>query len=313
MQSSVLIGLLLALACAIGASLAGLWKQKGAVRSRDVDIRHPWQTAVALFRSKWFAIGWLAAAIAWMLHVGALALAPLSLAQAVTSGGVVILGVLAERFFGFTLNRRQWIGMIVLGIGMTVLAVTSYGEHDHTSFGIIAIAAFELACVAVGAVCVMSCRAQNLRHRHPLLLAIAAGIGFGVADVTIKAVTSGTHGVLGLLGPWTLFGLLGGLGAFYASARSLQIGDAVAVIAASTSVANLLGILGGVVVFGDPLGNDAFTVIGRLLAFTLVLVAVALMPAPVRAHEASRESAREEFEVCPGHEAAMAGTAREAA
>jgi hypothetical protein len=61
------------------------------------------------------------------------------------------------------------------------------------------------------------------------------------------------------------------------------------VIAAATSVTNLLGILGGVLVFGDPLGHGAPTIVGRVAAFALVLVAVALMPAPVRAHEATRE------------------------
>src|SRR5438270_13757789 len=38
------------------------------------------------------------------LHVGALALAPLSIVQAVLSGGLVFLAVLAERYFGFRLG-----------------------------------------------------------------------------------------------------------------------------------------------------------------------------------------------------------------
>ena len=45
MHSTVLVGLLLALACAAGASLGGLWKQKGAVQTQDVDIRNPWKSA----------------------------------------------------------------------------------------------------------------------------------------------------------------------------------------------------------------------------------------------------------------------------
>ncbi len=306
MQSGVLIGLLLAVACATAASLGGLWKQKGAVLADDVDIRRPWQTAVALFRSRWFAIGWLVAAAAWLMHIGALALAPLSLAQAVTCGGVVILGLLAERFFGFDLSRRQWWGLIVLGIGMTVLAATAHSESNHTSYGILAIAAFELVAFALGSACVLSCQVSRLHHRRAMLLAIASGIGFGVSDVSIKAVTSGSYGMLGWLGPWTLLGIVAGVGAFYASARSLQLGDAVAVIAASTSVANLLGIMGGVLVFGDPLGNGAPTIIGRLLAFSLVLAAVGLMPAPVRAHEAAAAGVAEEAEGAEGADAARA-------
>src|SRR2546421_9627219 len=139
MRFPVLVGLLLALACAAAASLAALWKQKGAVQTGDVDIRHPLQTAIALFRSKWFAIGWVVALVAWLLHIGALALAPLSLSQAVIAGGLVLLEVFAERFFGFELHRRHWIGLIVLSIGMAVLAATARSEHNSSSYPIAAI------------------------------------------------------------------------------------------------------------------------------------------------------------------------------
>jgi membrane protein implicated in regulation of membrane protease activity len=62
---------------------------------------------VGLFRSRWFSLGWGVAAVAWGLHVGALALAPLSVVQTVLSGGLVFLAVFAERYFGFRLDRRR--------------------------------------------------------------------------------------------------------------------------------------------------------------------------------------------------------------
>jgi drug/metabolite transporter (DMT)-like permease len=253
------------------------------------------QTLIALFRSKWFAIGWGVALIAWLLHVGALALAPLSLAQAVISGGLVSLGLLAERFFGFRLNRRQWVGLVVMAAGMAVLAVTTHAEHNRSGYAIAAILAFELAGVTLGVALVMTNRMERLREHHGVLLGLAAGILFGVADVSIKAVTSGTHGLLGYLGPWTLIAVLTALGAFYASARSLQIADAVGVVAATAAAANLLGIIGGILVFGDPLGRDAATIGGRVVAFVLVVLAVGLIPAPVRAQRTMRrESSTEE-------------------
>jgi drug/metabolite transporter (DMT)-like permease len=291
MHLRVLVGLVLALACAAGASLGGLWKQKGAVQTRDVDIRHPVQSAVALFRSKWFVIGWTAAVIAWLLHIGALALAPLSLGQAVISGGIVLLGLLAERFFDLEVTRRQWVGLGLLGLGMAVLGVTAHGDSNHSSYGILAITAFELGAVGLGLAFAMGCRRQRLREQHGLLLGIVGGIFFGVSDVSIKALTGGSHGALGVFGPWTFIGILTAVGAFFATARSLQIGNAVAVIAATTSAANVLGILAGIVVFGDPLGSGPATITGRMLAFILVVSAVALVPAPVRAQKALRRDA----------------------
>ncbi len=288
MHLSVLIGLLLALACACGASLGGLWKQKGAVQTQDVDIRHPLQSTAALFRSKWFVIGWIAAAIAWLLHVGALALAPLSLGQAVISGGIVLLGLLAERFFDLQVTRRQWVGLVLLGLGMAALGATAHGESNHSGYGLLAIVAFEVGAVGLGVGCAAGCRRERLRDRHGLLLGIAGGIFFGVSDVSIKALTGGSHGVLGLVGPSTLLGILAAIAAFFATARSLQLGNAVGVIAATTSAATVLGIIGGIVLFGDPMGGDTAMVVGRLLAFILVVAAVTLVPAPLRAHAAMR-------------------------
>src|SRR5437588_3884274 len=263
MHLRVLVGVLLALGCAAGASLGGLWKQKGAVRTQAVDIRRPKASAVALFRSKWFMIGWLAALVAWLLRVGALALAPLSLGQAVISGGIVLLGLLAERFFDLDVTRRQWIGLGLLGLGMAVLGVTAHGDSNHSSYGILAITAFEIGAVGLGLGFAMGCREERLRDQHGLLLGIVGGIFFGVSDISIKALTGGSHGALGVFGPWTFIGILTAVGAFFATARSLQIGNAVGVIAATTSAANVLGIIGGILVFGDQLGSGPPTIAGR--------------------------------------------------
>jgi drug/metabolite transporter (DMT)-like permease len=287
MHASVLFGLALALACAIGASLSGLWKQKGAAQTADVDIRRPIESAAALFRSKWFLIGWIGAVIAWLLHVGALALAPLSLGQAVISGGIVVLGVLAERFFDFTLTRRQWIGLGLMGLAMAVLGATAHGESNHPRYEMLEIAAFELGAIVLGVTCVVICRVERLSTHKGVILAAGGGVLFGICDVSIKAVTSGAHGLLGAT-PWAVIAVVCAVAAFYATARSLQIGDGVGVIAATAATANLLGILGGIVVFRESLGNDPVTATCRLLAFVLAVVAVGLVPAPTRARRAVR-------------------------
>jgi hypothetical protein len=94
------LGILLALACAFASNLAFFFKHRGARLACKVDIRHPFRTAVSLWSSKWFAIGMLVGAGAWVLHVGAIALAPLSVVQAVLAGGVALLAVMADRIFG---------------------------------------------------------------------------------------------------------------------------------------------------------------------------------------------------------------------
>ncbi len=77
------VGLVCALLSALATNLSFLLKYKGAVAAPDVDMRHALHSAVGLFRSKWWTIGWGVAVVAFALHVAALALAPISVGQAV--------------------------------------------------------------------------------------------------------------------------------------------------------------------------------------------------------------------------------------
>ena len=47
--------------------------------------------------------------------------------------------------------------------------------------------------------------------------------------------------------------------------------------------ANLTAIIGGILVFHDPIGSGPLAIIARFLAFCLVIAGAALMPAPMRA------------------------------
>ena len=89
--------------------------------------------------------------------------------------------------------------------------------------------------------------------------------------------------LFGLLSPWALTAIIAGVIAFYASARSLQIGQGVEVIALTSVTANLTAIIGGLLVFHEPIGSDALEITARFLAFCLVIVGAGLMPAPMRA------------------------------
>jgi hypothetical protein len=122
-----------------------------------------------------------------------------------------------------------------------------------------------------------------------MMLGAASGILFGVSDTAIKALTGILHadGTLGLLlSPWLIVAVLASIVAFFASARGLQDGEAVPVIAVTGTAANIAGIAGGIIVFGDPMPGTAFGIVAQSLAFVLVLVAAALIPAPVRATSA---------------------------
>jgi drug/metabolite transporter (DMT)-like permease len=284
------LGILLALFCAFATNVGFLLKHRGACAAPDVSLRHPVASAVGLFRSKWFAVGMLVALVAWVFHVGALALAPLSVVQAVIAGGLVFLTVLAERYFGYSVGTRQWAGVGLTALGLVLLAVTLPHNGGHASYSTAAMIAFESALLVLGTFLVLSKKLGSHQH-HGVMLGTAAGILFGVSDVAIKALTSGLgeSGVLAgvLMSPWLFTCVAASVVAFYASARGLQKGEAVPVITLTSAAANVTAISGGILVFGDPMPNDPLGIVIQSFAFVLVIVAAALTPAPLRAARAT--------------------------
>ena len=56
------IGIACAVAAALGVNISMLCKHRGAVAAPDVQITRPLRSAVSLFRSRWWAIGFAVAA-----------------------------------------------------------------------------------------------------------------------------------------------------------------------------------------------------------------------------------------------------------
>jgi drug/metabolite transporter (DMT)-like permease len=275
----VIAGLALAAGCSLAGSLAILLKQRGAVAAPAIRARHPVDSVTGLFASTWWTVGWLVAFGAWLLHVGALSLVPLSTVQAVISGGLVVTAILAERFFGFRVGRQQWTGLIVTAVGLAVLGLTAGPAAPRQASGA-ALIAVESAVIALGGVLIaLSSRLEPAHLRKGVVLGTAAGALFGASDIAIKhlAHPALTHPML-LVNPWTLSALVAMILAFYASARSLQLGPAIAVITFTSVTGNIVALLGGIVVFHDPIGHTPAQITARIGAFCLVILGAALLP-----------------------------------
>ncbi len=288
------LGILLALTCAFVANLGFFFKYRGANEVPKVQVLHPFRSARRLYSSKWFTLGMITATASWGLHVGALAIAPMSVVQVALAAGVVFIAVMADRMFGFEVGTRQWFGLFATAAGLVLLGVTlptMHGAHSH--FSDPAMISFEAGLFGLGGLLIMGPRIGGPVEHHGVMLGAAAGILFGVSDTAIKALTgiTGAHGVLGLLiSPWLAVAVLASIVAFYASARGLQDGDAVPVIAVTGTAANIAGIAGGILVFGDPMAGSPLGVVAQAFAFVLVIVASAMMPAPVRSAGAAQSA-----------------------
>jgi hypothetical protein len=108
----------------------------------------------------------------------------------------------------------------------------------------------------------------------------------GVSDIAIKAMTNiaSTSGVAAaLLSPWLVLAVSLAIVSFLSVARAFQIGDAVPVITMIGVAASLLQIVGGIVVFNDPLPSGTLAMIAQGVGFVLICAAATLVPAPTRA------------------------------
>jgi hypothetical protein len=273
------IGLILALGCAAFTGVAMLCKHRGAVAAPDVAMRSPLRSAAALFRSRWWVIGFALAALGWALHVVALSMAPLSLVQAVIAGGLALLAVPARRWFGVAVGTRDLIGLGLCAAGLGFLALTAGHAKEDGAFTHSTMLAFEGGTLALAGALLVASAHRRLVSSGWLLLAVAAGTSIGVSDVAIKALAvTVPSSPLSVLSPWTAMAIVGGIAGFLALARGLQLGEPMAVIVAFSASATLSAITGGVLVFGDPLGSDALDVVARCLAFVAVIGAAALLP-----------------------------------
>ena len=277
MPLSVQLGLVCALLTALGSIVGFFLKQKGAVRAPAVEWRRPLHSFIALFRSPWFVIGCVVATTSWGFHVAALALAPISVVQAVIAGGLVLVTVLADRVFGHSVSRREWIGVGLTAAGLAFLALTLEGTVDeaHSDYGDV-----ELLVTLVGAS--VAAVALAARSGSGPALAVSAGLLWGASDIAIKAASDHTDLGFGLLvHPLAFVILILSLVGLLVSARSLQLGPVVPVIALTSASANIITIASGPTVFGEPLPEEPLALLVRLAAFALVITAAAMTPPPM--------------------------------
>ncbi len=287
MPLSVQIGLLLSLATAFVSILGFLFKHRGAVNAPPIDARHPIRSTMALFSNKWWTIGIIVATGSWFLHTAALALAPITLVQATIAGGLVLLTVVAEKLFAIPVTRREWIGVGLTALGLAFLAATlgETGSEKHSDYDGLTLLLY-VGGLALVSVPLMLASSRPWAKRYAgTLLAAAAGLQWGGSDVTIKAASGGLadDGLLVLFTPLAATILVLSLIGLIVSARSLQLGEAVGVIAVTSAAANLSTIASGLVVFGEPLPEGDGAIALRVFALLLVVVAASLTPGPVEA------------------------------
>jgi drug/metabolite transporter (DMT)-like permease len=273
------VGIALALIAALMTNLASLLKHRGCHRAEPISLRQPLRSARKLAGSRWFAAGWALAAVAWLIHVAALSMAPISLVQAVLAGGAVTLAVISQRIFGDPVERQQWLALLLGGIGLALLAITvPQLRGSNSEFSVGAILGFEGGLALLASGLALGHRSERLAARRGVLLAALAGVLIAFAGIAIKGLF-GAEGVsIFVIAPWIALTVVCGVLAQYATVAALQGGQAIETIGLLGLVANATQIAGGVLVFGDPLSANPLGIALQTSAFAMVCASALLLP-----------------------------------
>ena len=231
---------------------------------------HPLRTMRTLLSARAWSAGAALGMLGWAMHVVALNKAPLTLVQAFVAGGVALTVPAARWWMRRPITRSEVIGVLSLAAALAVLGTGVAGSATGVHFSALEMGAF-LAATAVWATLLAS---AGTRRRRPVLLAGAAGLLYGAADVTIKVLTGvfDVHGLHGVLrSPWLALASVLTVLAFFAFQRSLQIGRAVPAIALMTAGTYVMSIGGGLAVLGDRLGHGTAGTVAHASALVVVV------------------------------------------
>lgn len=261
---STALGLALALGSAGALNWGYVAQHGGAASLPPLSLRRPLRSLRGLFSQRRWLAGFFAGFGGWVLYVAALRLAPLSLVQAVSAGGIGLLALLAGRPLAATERR----GVIVALAGMVLLSVSLAGGSSAGSqppwprvaawMGLSAIA----AALALG---------RKPRLAAGAGLGIAAGILFAAGDVGTKAAVAGGGRLAFVPALLACHGV-----AFVALQLGFQRGSVLATAGVATLLTNAVPIAAGVVVFHEHLPGGGLGVV-RAMAFAGVVVGAALL------------------------------------
>lgn len=276
MQIAVALALTVVSTCAL--NLGYLLQHDVASSLPPLSVRRPIVSVRSLLAERRWVIGAGAQAGGFVLYVVALALAPLSLVQAVAAGGIGILAVMVSQITHVPLTRLEQVGASVSVAGLALLGLSLFSTHGQGSGATYAWIGLWLAASTAGAAVCTTLVARAI-GRGPAW-GIAAGILFAAGDVATKTAVAGPLANVAFLACMIV---LYGAGTAVLQA-AFQRGSALTTAGLSTLFTNALPIAAGMALFHEPLPSGWIGA-ARVVAFAAVLAGAVLLAARSRGTE----------------------------
>jgi hypothetical protein len=269
LSSGTLAGLVLAFVSATVINLAYLREHEAAAALPALSLRHPLRSARLLLGDRSWLLGFAMESGGFLIYVAALALAPLSLVQSISAGGIGVLAFASARMQRRRLARVEIVGVSLSVLGLVALAVSLVGDKPKEGGG--QIGPILLWLGATAAIAVVLVVVGRRRWGAAVAYGVAGGLFFSIGDISTKLATEG--------GARAAFAVLLVLGYFAGTALlqlGYQAGGALTVAGLATLVTNALPIAAGTVVLDEPVPTGWHGVI-RVFAFAAVVTGAVLL------------------------------------
>jgi hypothetical protein len=269
LSGATLAGLVLAFVSAVVINLAYLREHEAAAALPALSVRRPIHSVRLLIGDRAWLLGFALESLGFLIYVAALALAPLSLVQSISAGGIGVLAFASARLQKRRLARIEIVGVSLSVLGLAALAVSLVGGTTEQGGGEIGPILLWLGVTA--AVAVLFVVVGRRRWGAAVANGIAGGLFFSIGDISTKLATQGgaRAGFAALL----LLGYFAGTGLLQIG---YQAGGALTVAGLATLVTNALPIAAGTVVLDEPLPTGWHGAL-RLVAFAAVVTGAVLL------------------------------------
>jgi hypothetical protein len=237
-----------------------------------LTARRPFRSLALLLRSSGWRVGFATETAGWLVYVTALALAPLSLVQAVSASGIAVLALLVVRGHPSRLSIRERLAVGIALTGLVLLSLSLVGAKptSHTPHG----AGVLVWLGAAAGIAIALTAAVRIPFSRAAALGLAAGLLFSDGDISAKLVS--------FRGIWLV--ALVPLMACYAAGTGVlqaafQHGSALTAAGIATLVTNAVPIAAGFVLFGEALPQGAQGAL-QIASFACIVASAGLLGSP---------------------------------
>jgi len=235
-----------------------------------------WRAAAwwAFVRDPWWMLGVVLQIVGYALYLVALRGAPLSVVHTALNAGVAFFVVLAVFGLGERLHGLEWAGVVAVVAGLIALGASLSGESVSTPSPHSA-GAFSLALVLAA----VAAAALDRTPGRALGLSVASGLILGLGGIFAKQLANAPSLSAALSSLALLLTLATNMTGFALMQGAMQTGRGIVVVPIFSVLSNLVPIIGGIVVYSEPLVAEGSAGILRPLAMLLALAGAGVLGA----------------------------------